>query len=56
MVRKREIDSVDKLIHAVVARHYRSDGFGISCALVQSKCSGLKIFGDRQENQCLNQD
>jgi hypothetical protein len=43
MGRKRKIDSVDKLIHAVVARHYRSVGLGISRAVVQNKCSDLKI-------------
>jgi hypothetical protein len=42
MGRKREIDSVDKLIH-VVARQYRSGGFGISRAPVRNECSDLKI-------------
>lgn len=42
MGRKREVDSVDKLIH-VVARHCSSGGFGISHAPVQNECSDLKI-------------
>lgn len=43
MGRKREIDFGDKLIHVVVARHYRSGGFCISHAPVQNERSDLKI-------------